>query len=82
MTRCTAARGRAGSTGAVRNGETAFVGFGEIADGSGKEPARDTMFRIGSVSKVFCGGVLSRRLRLPPLVVAVSGMVPLLPGLA
>ena len=45
--------------GAVRNGETAFVGFGEIADGSGKEPARDTMFRIGSVSKVFCGGVLS-----------------------
>src|SRR5262245_9701023 len=25
--------------GAVRNGETAFVGFGEIADGSGREPA-------------------------------------------
>jgi uncharacterized membrane protein YjjP (DUF1212 family) len=30
----------------------------------------------------FSGGVLSRRLRIPPLVVAVSGMVPLLPGLA
>lgn len=30
----------------------------------------------------FSGGVISRRLRIPPLVVAVSGMVPLLPGLA
>ncbi|MPZ83492.1 MAG: threonine/serine exporter family protein, partial [Actinophytocola sp.] len=29
----------------------------------------------------FSGGVLSRRLKIPPLVVAVSGMVPLLPGL-
>ncbi|TDQ04651.1 threonine/serine ThrE exporter family protein [Labedaea rhizosphaerae] len=29
----------------------------------------------------FAGGVVSRRLRIPPLVVAVSGMVPLLPGL-
>jgi len=29
----------------------------------------------------FSGGVISRRLRIPPLVVAVSGMVPLLPGL-
>ena len=29
----------------------------------------------------FAGGVISRRLRIPPLVVAVSGMVPLLPGL-
>ncbi|RZS44821.1 uncharacterized membrane protein YjjP (DUF1212 family) [Herbihabitans rhizosphaerae] len=28
----------------------------------------------------FAGGVISRRLRIPPLVVAVSGMVPLLPG--
>jgi D-alanyl-D-alanine-carboxypeptidase/D-alanyl-D-alanine-endopeptidase len=45
--------------GAVRNGETAFAGFGETAKGSGKEPDRDTMFRIGSVSKVFCGGALS-----------------------
>ena len=45
--------------GAVKNGETAFAGYGEIADGSGKAPDRDTMFRIGSVSKAFCGGVLS-----------------------
>lgn len=29
----------------------------------------------------FSGGLLSRRLRIPPLVIAVSGMVPLLPGL-
>ncbi|WP_051114810.1 threonine/serine ThrE exporter family protein [Actinokineospora enzanensis] len=29
----------------------------------------------------FAGGMISRRFRMPPLVVAVSGMVPLLPGL-
>jgi uncharacterized membrane protein YjjB (DUF3815 family) len=29
----------------------------------------------------FCGGLMSRRFRLPPLVVAVSGLTPLLPGL-
>jgi uncharacterized membrane protein YjjP (DUF1212 family) len=29
----------------------------------------------------FAGGTISRRLRLPPLVVAVSGLTPLLPGL-
>jgi D-alanyl-D-alanine-carboxypeptidase/D-alanyl-D-alanine-endopeptidase len=45
--------------GAVRGKESAFAGFGEVADGSGKEPDRNTMFRIGSVSKVFCGGALT-----------------------
>ncbi|TIP83960.1 MAG: D-alanyl-D-alanine-carboxypeptidase/endopeptidase AmpH, partial [Mesorhizobium sp.] len=45
--------------GAVRNGETALAGFGKIADGSEKVPDGDTMFRIASVSKVFCGSVLS-----------------------
>jgi serine-type D-Ala-D-Ala carboxypeptidase/endopeptidase len=45
--------------GAVRNGETAFAGFGETADGSGKEPDGDSIFRIGSVSKAFCGTALS-----------------------
>jgi D-alanyl-D-alanine-carboxypeptidase/D-alanyl-D-alanine-endopeptidase len=44
---------------AVRNGETAFAGFGSISDKAGKEPDADTMFRIGSVSKVFCGEVLA-----------------------
>ncbi len=44
--------------GAVRNGETAFAGFGETRDGSGKEPDENSIFRIASVSKVFCGNVL------------------------
>lgn len=44
--------------GAVRNGETAFAGFGETRDGSGKEPDLDSIFRIGSISKVFCGMAL------------------------
>lgn len=44
--------------GAVRNGETALAGFGETRDGSGKEPDENSIFRIASVSKVFCGNVL------------------------
>jgi serine-type D-Ala-D-Ala carboxypeptidase/endopeptidase len=43
----------------VRDGEMAFAGFGSISDKGGKVPAPDTMFRIGSVSKVFCGEVLA-----------------------
>jgi D-alanyl-D-alanine-carboxypeptidase/D-alanyl-D-alanine-endopeptidase len=45
--------------GAVRGGETALVGFGETRDGNGKEPDENSIFRIASVSKVFCGTVLS-----------------------
>jgi D-alanyl-D-alanine-carboxypeptidase/D-alanyl-D-alanine-endopeptidase len=44
---------------AVRDGEMAFAGFGDIADKAGKTPDADTMFRIGSISKVFCGEVLA-----------------------
>ncbi len=44
--------------GAVRNGETAFFGFGETSDGSAREPDENSIFRIASVSKVFCGNVL------------------------
>ena len=44
---------------AVRNGEVAIAGFGAIADKSGKAPDGDTLFRIGSVSKVFCGELLA-----------------------
>src|SRR5262249_41639956 len=44
---------------AVRNGETAFAGFGRISDNGGKQPDLNTMFRIGSVSKVSCGAVLA-----------------------
>jgi D-alanyl-D-alanine-carboxypeptidase/D-alanyl-D-alanine-endopeptidase len=44
----------------VRDGEMAFAGFGNSADrGGGKPPDADTMFRIGSISKVFCGEVLA-----------------------
>lgn len=43
---------------AVRNGETAFAGFGETQRGNGIEPTADTLMRIGSISKVFCGDVM------------------------
>lgn len=44
---------------AVRDGETAFAGFGEISEGSGVAPDADTLMRIGSISKVFCGATLA-----------------------
>ena len=44
---------------AVRNGETAFAGFGETARGSGVVPTADTMMRVASISKAFCGDVLA-----------------------
>jgi serine-type D-Ala-D-Ala carboxypeptidase/endopeptidase len=44
--------------GAVRNGETAFAGFGEISRGSGTAPDEHTLMRIASISKVFCGDVM------------------------
>jgi len=45
--------------GAVRHGETAVAGFGEIRDGSGVEPDGDTRLRIGSITKAFTGAVLA-----------------------
>src|SRR5262245_6246854 len=44
---------------AVRNGEMAFAGFGSTTDSGNKTPDTETMFRIGSISKVFCGQVLA-----------------------
>lgn len=44
---------------AVRNGEVALAGFGNVSDKANKTPDADTMFRIGSISKVFCGEVLA-----------------------
>ncbi|MTD58752.1 threonine/serine ThrE exporter family protein [Amycolatopsis pithecellobii] len=41
-----------------------------------------TSSAIAAVIVGFCGGVLSRRLKVTPLVVAVSGITPLLPGLS
>jgi D-alanyl-D-alanine-carboxypeptidase/D-alanyl-D-alanine-endopeptidase len=43
----------------VRNGETVVRGYGEISDGSGKEPDGDTRMRVGSVTKAFCGAALA-----------------------
>ena len=43
----------------VRDGETAFAGFGETAHGSGVVPTADTMMRVASISKAFCGDVLA-----------------------
>jgi uncharacterized membrane protein YjjP (DUF1212 family) len=40
-----------------------------------------TASAVAAVLIGFCGALMSRRLRIPPLVVAVSGMTPLLPGL-
>lgn len=45
--------------GASRNGETVVRGFGEIADGSGKAPDGDTLMRVGSITKAFCGATLA-----------------------
>src|SRR5262245_1299511 len=45
--------------GVVRDGKTAVFGFGETSDGSGKAPDRNTMMRIGSISKVFTGQVMA-----------------------
>jgi D-alanyl-D-alanine-carboxypeptidase/D-alanyl-D-alanine-endopeptidase len=45
--------------GAIRNGETVVRGFGKIAEGSDKEPDGDTLMRVGSITKVFCGATLA-----------------------
>ena len=45
--------------GVVRNGQTSVQGFGHSADGSDAEPDGGTLFRIGSITKVFTGQVLA-----------------------
>ncbi|WP_407924420.1 threonine/serine exporter family protein [Actinokineospora pegani] len=60
----------AGGIGAAGYGTLSLTGAGPIAASAG-----------AAVIIGFGGGVISRRLRMPPLVVAVSGMVPLLPGI-
>ncbi len=44
---------------AIRDGETAFAGFGETARGSGQTPGADTLMRVASISKAYCGDVLA-----------------------
>ncbi|WP_245931135.1 threonine/serine exporter family protein [Actinokineospora auranticolor] len=60
----------AGGVGAATYGALTLTGSGTIAASA-----------IAAVVIGFAGGVISRRFRMPPLVVAVSGLVPLLPGL-
>jgi D-alanyl-D-alanine-carboxypeptidase/D-alanyl-D-alanine-endopeptidase len=43
----------------IHNGETVVRGYGEISDGSGKAPDGDTLMRIGSITKLFCGATLA-----------------------
>lgn len=45
--------------GATRNGERAVFGYGSTSNQSDAEPDGDTMFRIGSVTKVFTGATLA-----------------------
>ncbi len=45
--------------GAIRNGEIVVRGYGEMSDGSEKAPDGDTLMRIGSITKVFCGATLA-----------------------
>jgi len=45
--------------GVVRGNETAVFGFGKSSDESGKPPDRNTLLRIGSLTKAFTGQVLA-----------------------
>lgn len=62
--------GIAGGAGAVGYSALLLAGAGAV-----------TASAVAATVIGFSGGVISRRLRIPPLVIAVSGMVPLLPGL-
>lgn len=61
--------GIAGGVGALAYNALALTAYNEIARAA-----------VAAVLIGFGGGLLARRLRLPPVVVAVSGLVPLLPG--
>lgn len=60
----------AGALGAGAYSALALVGVNQIAASA-----------LAAVLIGFCAGTLSRRFRVPPLVIAVSGLTPLLPGL-
>ena len=60
----------AGALGALAHGALVLFGLNQIAASA-----------VAATLIGFCGGLMSRRFRLPPLVVAVSGLTPLLPGL-
>lgn len=64
-----AASAAAGAVGAGVHGALALLGFNQISATA-----------LAAVVIGFSGRTISRRLRLPPLVIAVSGFTPLLPG--
>ncbi len=45
--------------GVTRDGETAVFGFGKRGADAPEEPKADTLFRVGSITKVFTGQVLA-----------------------
>jgi D-alanyl-D-alanine-carboxypeptidase/D-alanyl-D-alanine-endopeptidase len=45
--------------GAIRNGETAVVGFGRTSSQNQKSPDGTTLVRVGSITKAFTGAVLA-----------------------
>jgi D-alanyl-D-alanine-carboxypeptidase/D-alanyl-D-alanine-endopeptidase len=45
--------------GAVRNGETAVLGFGKASEGSDRPPDGDSLIHVGSITKVFTGAALA-----------------------
>lgn len=47
------------SVGAFAHGEDAYVGFGTTRPGGGRPVDADTLFEIGSISKVFTGALLA-----------------------
>ncbi|MFE0023636.1 threonine/serine exporter ThrE family protein [Amycolatopsis sp. NPDC059021] len=61
----------AGAIGAVVYGALMLTKFDAVSSSA-----------IAATLVGFCGGVMARRLRVTPLVVAVSGITPLLPGLS
>ena len=57
-----AERGRIGLiVGAVADGEEVLLGFGQCGLGDSRVPDADTVFEIGSISKVFTGILLAKR---------------------
>lgn len=63
--------GAAGSIGGAVYGALMLTDFDAVSSSA-----------IAATLVGFCGGVLARRLKVTPLVVAVSGITPLLPGLS